>query len=118
MVLSGKGEPGSTINIKSLIGPNGQKIDVSSVASVTSDKDGNWSISLPTLALGDGEYKWQIELEDIAGNKTTSMVQPLDTVTEITGKLEPDTGVSNSTGSLDKAPTFQEQVRSAVWLSW
>lgn len=106
--LSGKGEPGSSVKLLNLTGPDGQTIDVSAVDAVSVSATGEWELKLPTLANGDGKYTWKVELTDVAGNVTTvSGNIVLDTETEVTASLESDYGHSAVDGiTNDSTPTF------------
>ncbi|WP_158174798.1 Ig-like domain-containing protein [Grimontia hollisae] len=106
--LSGKGEPGSSVKLLNLTGPDGQTIDVSAVDAVSVSATGEWELKLPTLANGDGKYTWKVELTDVAGNVTTvSGNIVLDTETTVTASLESDYGHSAVDGiTNDSTPTF------------
>ncbi|MGL5336364.1 MAG: Ig-like domain-containing protein, partial [Enterovibrio sp.] len=108
ITLSGKGETGSTVALKSLIGPSGTAIDITSAASVVIDSSGSWSLHVPTLSAGDGQYTWVVELSDVAGNSISlSGNVVLDTGTHINAALESDNGLFDNDGiTNDKSPTF------------
>ena len=106
--LSGSGEGGSSVVLKSLIGPDGRPIDITSALSSVISTDGTWSLNIPTLSVGDGVYQWEVELTDLAGNFTTTKGEiNLDTETSISGRLESDTGQSDQDAiTNDNTPSF------------
>ena len=108
VMVSGTGEPGSRVTLKSLSGPDGNPIDVSSVTESTVAANGQWHLDLPFLGAGDGGYHWVVTLTDIAGNtRDVGGTIQLDTTATVTGELESDSGVSTSDNiTSDSTPTF------------
>ncbi|WP_078754328.1 Ig-like domain-containing protein, partial [Enterovibrio nigricans] len=106
--LTGNGENNSKVSLVSLA-KNGTVIDVSSIAAVNV-ANGIWSLSLPALNLGDGEYSYTVKLVDTAGNSLVrSGSVTLDTAQPIlTAALDSDSdsGTSNDGITNDKTPTF------------
>ncbi|WP_045418008.1 Ig-like domain-containing protein, partial [Vibrio owensii] len=111
--LSGSAEAGAKVTLKSLTF-GGNSIDISSVL-VASVVNNVWTISLPNLTQGDGVYSYTVEIEDIAGNKSTkngsltidtskpTLVADLDSLAD-SGSSSND-GVTNNT-----TPTFSGSV--------
>ena len=108
VVVSGTGEPGSRVTLKSLTAPDGTTLDVSSVTAGTATASGQWQLNLPFLGAGDGNYTWVVTLTDIAGNaKDVEGIVQLDTTTVVTGELESDSGISDADNiTSDSSPTF------------
>ncbi|WP_045418707.1 Ig-like domain-containing protein, partial [Vibrio owensii] len=106
--LTGQVEAGSQVTLKSLSTPGATPIDVSAVASVSADDDGNWVITLPSFGSEQGTYTYTIEYVDAAGNiKEVDGSYELDTQISITANLE--AGQVESNGVLftkDDSPAF------------
>ncbi|MTD39951.1 hypothetical protein GIX45_15320, partial [Erwinia sp. CPCC 100877] len=63
--LTGTGEAGATVSVYLDGG-------TTPAGSVTVDKEGNWSLALPTLS--DGAHSYQTKITDAAGNETRGQV--------------------------------------------
>ncbi|MGL4679811.1 MAG: Ig-like domain-containing protein, partial [Plesiomonas shigelloides] len=96
--LSGKGEPGATISLNSLINTTtGVSVAVGSLTA-TVDDNGRWQLQLPSLP-NDGVYSWSVTITDIAGNSQTLTGSfTLDTNIDFTGGFDAssDSGESSS----------------------
>ncbi|WP_258183807.1 Ig-like domain-containing protein [Vibrio splendidus] len=116
VALEGSGETGAKVTLKSLTF-GASSIDVSSVA-VASVSNNAWSISLPSLLLGDGVYNYTVEIEDVAGNTlTTSGSLTIDTQ-KPTLHAALDNSADSGSSENDEVtnvttPTFSGQVSEA-----
>lgn len=93
--LYGQVEPGATVVISELRGPNDVPIDISGIlASAIADNNGEWTISIPpSLIQTDGTYDYKLSYTDPAGNtKEVSGSFVYDSVIEITGGFGSQTG--------------------------
>ncbi|HDY7473196.1 TPA: Ig-like domain repeat protein, partial [Vibrio vulnificus] len=108
VVLTGSGEIGSSVKLKSLLSPLGNSINIDAIGPSIIDNNGSWTLSLPLLSFGEGEYSWVLVFTDIAGNSVERQgTIILDLTTNLTATLVSDTGSSNSDGIInDNTPTF------------
>ncbi|EOA6597506.1 Ig-like domain-containing protein, partial [Vibrio vulnificus] len=96
--LSGNVEPGSTVTLISLVSPSGSSIALSGVLSTTSDGQGDWTLSVPSFGLANGEYTYQLKYVDVAGNeKTVDGVFVFDNSIDLSASLQSTTAVVDGT---------------------
>jgi hypothetical protein len=67
-VISGRGEPGATINIFDSLGVNNQQV----IGTGVVDSDGNYSIALTSTSLIDGLHSIRVTATDVVGNSAAA----------------------------------------------